>query len=74
MILESISRKRRYFNVNDKKDIHSAKYFFVNHSWRNETSCPFILEYPFLSVPDMIRSKLTHKLLGIDHDTRRHGC
>lgn len=65
MILENMSRRRRYFNVNDKKDIASAKFFFTNYTWRNETTCPYILEYPFTNVPDMIRSKLIHKLLGI---------
>jgi hypothetical protein len=72
MILETANRRRRFFDVNNKRDVASAKYFFINHSWRNESGCPFILEYPFVSVPDMIRSKLTLKLLGIEYDPRRH--
>jgi hypothetical protein len=72
MILEKVNRRRRFFDINDRKDIASAKYFFTHHSWRNESGCPFVLEYPFVSVPDMIRSKLTHKHLGIEYDPRRH--
>jgi hypothetical protein len=70
MVLETISRRRRLFNVNDKKDLASAKYFFSHYSWRNEVSCPFILEYPYLSVPDMIKDKLLNKLLGIENAPR----
>ena len=70
MILETMVRSKRYFNVMDKKDIHAAKDFFANHRWTG--GCPFILEYPYLTVPDMLRDKLIHKVLGIKYDRRHH--
>ena len=72
MILESIYRPKRYFNDKDKKDIASAKSFFETHSWRHEQGCPFILEYPYLTVPDMIKDKMTHKILGIEFSSNHH--
>jgi hypothetical protein len=70
MILETMVRPKRYFNVTDKKDITAAKDFFANHRWTG--GCPFILEYPYVSVPDMLRDKLIHKALGIKYDRRHH--
>lgn len=72
MILETIVRKKRYFDATNKADIKSAKEFFTTHSWNHETGCPFILEYPYLSVPDMIKDKMIHKVLGITFDRKHH--
>ena len=72
MIIEKLIREKRYFNENDKKDVAVAKYFFEKHSWRMSNGCPFILEYPYLSVPDMIKDKLVHKALGIKYDRQHH--
>jgi len=63
MILDSIIKPKRYFDVNSKKDIALYKTFLQTGAWN---SCPFILEYPFLSVPDMIKDKLIHKFLKMD--------
>lgn len=72
MILEQLIREKRYFNECDKKDIAAAKKFFESHSWSHTQGCPFILEYPYLSVPDMIRDKLIHKVLGIKFNREHH--
>ena len=72
MILETIIRQKRYFNEKDKKDIKSAKTFFETHSWRHESGCPFILEYPYITVPDMMKDKLIHKVLGIKFNREHH--
>ncbi len=71
MILETMIRQKRYFNEKSKKDIQVAKNFFSNHSWGKE-GCPFILEYPYLTVPDMIKDKMIFKSLGITYDREHH--
>ena len=70
MILETLVRPKRYFDLSNKKDIAAARGFFANHRWVG--GCPFVLEYPYVSVPDMLRDKLTHRALGIKYDRRHH--
>jgi hypothetical protein len=47
---------KRYFNPNSKDDIQEYKYFLENNRWVNH--CPFNLEWPYLTITEMIRSKL----------------
>ena len=72
MILEKMYRQKRYFNEKSKADLQSAKSFFETHSWRHEQGCPFILEYPYLTVPDMIKDKMVHKIFGIEFNREHH--
>lgn len=58
----AVNQKRR-FNPTVKKDREEYKYFLENRSWKS-TVCPFFLEWPYLTIPDMINDKLTHHLLG----------
>ena len=71
MIIETLIKPKRFFNINDPKDVALAKKFFKDNSWGN-TGCPFILEYPYLTVPDMVKDKVVHKYLGIKFDRRHH--
>ncbi len=71
MILETIIRQKRYFNEKSTKDIDVARHFFSTHTWGND-GCPFILEYPYITIPDMIKDKMIHKSLGIAYDRRHH--
>ena len=64
MILEKIERTKRDFNVNRKADVELFKQFLIEGRW-GANGCPFALEYPYLSVPDMIKDKLVHKYLNI---------
>lgn len=64
MILEKVVKVKRNFNVNNKKDVALYKTFIIQGRWGVD-GCPFILEYPYLSVPDMIKDKLIHKYLNI---------
>ena len=64
MILDRIVRTKRNFDVNNKKDVALYKTFVIHGRWGND-GCPFNLEYPYLSVPDMIKDKLIHKYLNI---------
>lgn len=70
MIIETIKTQKRFFDVNDKKDLSLAKQFFENHKW--ESACPFILEFPYTSVPDMIKDKMIHKIFNIKYDRMHH--
>ena len=64
MILESIRQEKRYFNIKNKKDINLFKEFLVNNGWGRST-CPFIVEHPFISAPDMIKDKLIKHFLKV---------
>ena len=64
MILNQIDRTKRKFDVNNKKDVAAYKNFLVHKQW-GTSGCPFSLEYPYLSVPDMIKDKIVHKYLNI---------
>jgi hypothetical protein len=71
MILETLIRQKRFFDDKSDTDIDLAKKFFEEHRWGME-GCPFVLEYPYMSVPDMIRDKLVHKTLGLEYNRRHH--
>ena len=64
-ILETIVKQKRYFDVNSKKDIEMYRWFLTNHTWGHD-GCPFVLEYPYLTIPDMIKDKLIHKFLKVE--------
>jgi hypothetical protein len=60
-----ISKKeRRHFNANDKKDVEIYRQFLTSNSW-GDSGCPFILEFPSLTVPDMIKDRLIRKFLKV---------
>jgi len=48
---------KRVFDVNNKEDLLAYKSFLDNHSW-GSNGCPFELEWPWLSIPDMISHKI----------------
>ena len=60
--LSHVIWNKRYFNPNSKEDIQDYKYFMDNRRWKNR--CPFILEWPYLTVTEMIRSKLIDTHIG----------
>lgn len=47
---------KRIFNAHDANDLWEYSSFMNTDSWKD--GCPFYLEWPFLSVPDMIKSKI----------------
>jgi hypothetical protein len=57
--------KRRLFDINSSKDIEVYRSFLETSSWKKSGSCPFKLEYPYISVPDMIKDKLIRKYLKV---------
>lgn len=52
---------KREFNPTDTNDLFEYKYFLENSSWKN--GCPFIIEWPFLNVVDMIKHKIVYQHL-----------
>ena len=59
-----LSEKRK-FDINSKKDIEIYRYFLINSDWKITGTCPFDLEFPYLTVPDMIKDKLIRKYLKV---------
>jgi hypothetical protein len=59
------SRPKRKFNVNDSNDCKAFEKFLKNSAWGKD-GCPFEIEEPWVSIPDMIKDKLARKHLGIN--------
>jgi hypothetical protein len=59
-----ITNQKRKFSVKNKEDISLFKRFVRIGSWGKP--CPFILEEPYLTIPDMIKDKYIKYQLGIE--------
>lgn len=64
MIIERMIKSKILFEVENKKHISMYKNFLNNGSW-GSNGCPFALEFPYLTIPDMIKDKLIHKFLKV---------
>jgi hypothetical protein len=66
MILNKINQeiltRRRSFDPNSKKDLKEFGYFLKNNRWQN--ICPFFLEWPYLTIPDMVKDKVVRNILN----------
>ncbi len=51
------------FDENDENHVAEFKFFLQHSKWNN--LCPFKLEAPFFTVPDMIQHKLIRKFLNV---------
>lgn len=71
MILDSKLSEKRFFDPKSKRDMEVATSFFKTHSW-GHTGCPFYLEFPYMTIPDMMKDKIIHKTLGIRFDGFHH--
>lgn len=63
-IQTTLLKQKRIFNPSDADDMASAKQFLTTYSW-GTNGCPFVLEWPFLNISDMIKDKITKQQLGI---------
>ena len=63
--LEGLRKQKRYFDINSKVDIELYRQYLINNAW-GVNGCPFILEFPSLTVPDMIKERLIRKFLKVD--------
>lgn len=58
--------RKRIFECT-KQDIEDARIFVLKNKWGAD-GCPFYLEWPYLTIPDMLKSKLTKYYLNIKTD------
>jgi len=50
---------KRIFNPHNTTDLTVYKDFLLNSRWKN--GCPFVVEWPFLNVVDMIKHKIVYQ-------------
>ena len=62
--LEGMRKQKRYFDINSKQDIELYRNYLMTSGWGDP--CPFILEFPHLTVPDMIKDRLIKKFLKVN--------
>jgi hypothetical protein len=53
--------QKRVFNPQSKQDLMDYKFFLENSRWGK--NCPFELEWPHLTITDMIKDKLIEQYL-----------
>jgi hypothetical protein len=53
---------KREFNPQRREDLQEYQNFVTQGTWKN--GCPFILEWPFLNVIDMIKQKIINRHLA----------
>jgi hypothetical protein len=56
-------KPRVLFDANNKEHVECFKNFLINSRW--PSSCPFEVEYPWVSIPDMIKDELVRHYLKI---------
>lgn len=63
-VLAQVQRQRVRFSPEDKKHIDQYRNFVVKRKW-DIPGCPYELEWPYLSIPDMIKDKIINHYLKI---------
>jgi hypothetical protein len=71
MILDLVQTRKRLFNPKNKTDIALYKTFLKKGSWGSD-GCPFLLVFPYMTVPHMIQDKIIHNVLGVKNDKSRY--
>ena len=59
--LSYVIYNRRKFDPTKRQDVEDYKYFLNNNHWKD--GCPFWLEWPYLTIPDMIKDSIVRNLL-----------
>lgn len=59
---QTILLKREVFDSSNPKHIEEVQFFMKNNKWRD--ICPFFLEWPYLTIPDMIKDKIVRGIVG----------
>ena len=57
-IQQLLLNKKRKFKPSNKKDMEIVKEFLRTDKWGPE-GCPFVLEWPYLEMPYMLKTKIT---------------
>jgi hypothetical protein len=55
---------KRPFDPSNKADLATFKEFLETGRW-GLNGCPFLLTWPYLTVPDMIKDKVTKHVLKV---------
>lgn len=50
------TKLKRYFDPKNSEDLTEYRHYIKKGVWRD--SCPFELEWPYLSIPQMISDKI----------------
>jgi len=64
------SKERVKFDVDNKEHVEIYRKFLETQSWRHSRGCVFELEFPYTTVPDMIKDKLIHKFMKVERYAR----
>lgn len=62
------TQPRIKFDLNNPSHLEVVRHYITHQQWRLDgrtTGCPFEIEYPWTSVPDMIKHKLACRALGV---------
>lgn len=62
---QQLVTKKRLFDPSNKEDRREFALFLETKRW-DSIVCPFELEWPYLTVPDMIKDKLAHHMLKVE--------
>lgn len=57
-------RLKRKFDIKSKQDLEVVKYYLTHGTW-GSAGCPFEIEDPYVSIPDMIKDKITRHFLKV---------
>lgn len=57
--------QKHEFDPASKADRSEYAYFLKHGKWKSFV-CPFNLEWPYLTIPDMVKDKLAHHVLQVD--------
>ena len=60
MILNTIEQAKCVFDPTNQEHLSQYEFFVKNDKWNK--SCPFFLEWPYSSVPDMIKDKIIRNM------------
>jgi hypothetical protein len=71
MILDLTQARKRLFNPKSKKDLMAYKQFLATGGW-GVGGCPFLLVFPYMTIPDMLQDKIIHNVLGVKYDKARY--
>ena len=63
-VLATLIKPKILFDADNRKHIERYRDFLRDHKWGFD-GCPFILEFPYLTIPDMIKDRMIHKLLKV---------
>ena len=60
-IRQSFNQERQIFDPENKVHLAKFKFFLENGKWENV--CPFFLEEPWVSIPDMVKDRIVRNVL-----------